>query len=131
MDVLGMTPEQFASVPLKDGLVRKWRKAAKSSLTKQMKYLMDKYKSMAKTSPKLAKLRYKAPRKVLRLTLKQIMKRLPEMSPVSMAIYSQKTMIDVRKNRELLGFTPRYTVEKGMKITCDWLRWNDLNTPKA
>lgn len=131
MEVLGLTPEQFGSVPLKDGLARKWRKGAKASLTKQMKYLMDKYKSLAKTSPKLAKLRYKAPRKVLRLTLKQIMKRLPEMSPVSMAIYSQKTMIDVRKNSVLLGFTPRYSVEEGMKITCNWLRWNDLNTPKA
>ena len=131
LDVLGMTPEQFPSVPLKDGLGRKMRLVAKSSLTKQMKYLMDKYKSMKKASPKRAKWRYKAPRKVLRLTLKQIMKRLPEMDPVSMAIYSQQTMIDVRKNRELLGFTPRYSVAEAMKVTCDGLRWSDLNTPKA
>ena len=48
-----------------------------------------------------------------------------------MAIYSQQTVMDVRKNRELLGFKPRYSVEEGMKITCDWLRWSDLNTPKS
>ena len=44
---------------------------------------------------------------------------------------SQQTVMDVRKNRELLGFKPRYSVEEGMKITCDWLRWSDLNTPKS
>ncbi|MBR5067477.1 MAG: hypothetical protein IKX08_07490, partial [Lachnospiraceae bacterium] len=69
----------------------------------------------------------KAPRKVLRLTLKQIMKKLPEMDATSMAIYAQHSQIDVSKNRELLGFVPRYSVEQGMKITCDWLRWSDLN----
>ena len=131
MDVLGMTPEQFPSVPLKDGIGRKLKLATKATLTKQMKYLMDKYESMKKTSPKKAKWMYKAPRKVLRLARKQITKHLPEMDPVNMAIYSQQTVMDVRKNRELLGFKPRYSVEEGMKITCDWLRWSDLNTPKS
>ena len=131
MDVLGMTPEQFPSVPLKDGLGRKLKLAAKATLTRQMKYLMDKYESLKKTSPKKAKWVYKAPRKVLRLVRKQITKHLPEMDPVNMAIYSQQTVMDVRKNRELLGFKPRYSVEEGMKITCDWLRWSDLNTPKS
>lgn len=131
LDVLGMSPEQFSSVPLKDGFDRKWRKVAKSFLTTRMKSLMDKYKALAPTSPKRAKWLYKAPRKVLRLTLKQIMKHYPEMDAVSMAIYSQQSQIDVRKNRELLGFVPRYSVERGMKITCDWLRWSDLNTPQA
>lgn len=131
MDVLGMTPEQFLSVPLKDGLGRKLKLAIKATLTKQMKYLMDKYESMKKTSPKKAKWIYKAPRKVLRLTLKQIIKHLPEMDSVNLAIYSQQTVIDVRKNRELLGFKPRYSVKEGMEITCDWLRWSDLNKPKS
>lgn len=131
MDVLGMTPEQFPSVPLKDGIGRKLKLATKETLTKRMKYLMDKYESMKKTSPKKAKWMYKAPRKVLRLIRKQITKHLPEMDPVNMAIYSQQTVMDVRKNRELLGFKPRYSVEEGMKITCDWLRWSDLNTPKS
>lgn len=127
LDVLGMTPEQFPSVPLKDGLGRKLKLAAKATLTKQMKFLMDKHESMKKTSPKKAKWIYKAPRKVLRLIRKQITKHLPEMDPINMAIYSQKAVIDVRKNHELLGFKPRYSVEKGMEITCDWLRWSDLN----
>lgn len=128
LDVLGMTPEQFPSVPLKDDLGRRLKLAAKSILTKQMKFLMDKYESMKKSSPRKAKWMYKAPRKVLRLTLKQIMKHLPEIDPVNMAIYSQQAMIDVKKNRDILGFTPRYSVKDGMKITCDWLRWSDLNS---
>ena len=131
LGVLGMTSEQFPSVPLKDGLGRKLKLAAKATLTKQMKYLMDKYESLKKTSPKKAKWVYKAPRKLLRLTLKIIMKHLPEMDPVNMAIYSQRAVIDVRKNRELLGFKPHYSVKEGMEITCDWLCWSDLNTPKS
>ena len=128
LDVLGQKAEQFPSIPLKDGFDRKWRKAAKRCLTKRMKSLMDKYEALAPTAPKRALWQYKAPRKVLRLTLKQIMKRLPEMVPSQMAIYSQQTKIDVTKNRELLGYTPRYSVKEGMKITCDWLRWSDINT---
>lgn len=128
LDALGMTSEQFQSVPLKDGLGRRWGKAVKSSIIKKMKDLMAKYKAVSQTSPKYAKLRYKAPRKVLRLSLKQIMKHLPETNATSMVIYSQRSQIDVRKNRGLLGFVPRFSVEKGMKITCDWLRWSDLNS---
>lgn len=131
MDVLGMKPEQFPSVPLRDGFGRKWKLAVKAVLTMQMKYLMDKYEAMKKASPKKAKWMYKAPRKVLRLAREQITKHLPEMDPVNMAIYSQQTVIDVRKNRELLGFKPRRTVEEAMKVTCDWLRWSDLNSPKS
>ena len=127
LDVLGMTPEQFPSVPLTDGFDRKWRKVVKSFLTKRMKALMDKYEALAPTSPKLAKWQYKAPRKILRLILKQVLKGLPEMDATTMAIYSQQSQIDVRKNQELLGFVPRYSVEQGMRITCDWLRWSDLN----
>ena len=128
LDVLGKTPEQFPSVPLADGFDRKWRKAVKSFLRKQMKALMDKYDALAPTSPKRAKWQYKAPRKILRLILKQVLKGLPEMDATTMAIYSQQSQIDVKKNRELLGFVPRYSVEQGMRITCEWLRWSDLNS---
>lgn len=127
LDTLGMSPEEFPSIPLKDGFDRKWRKAAKSALTKRMKSLMDKYEALKPTAPKRALWQYKAPRKVLRLTLKQIVKKLPEMNATSMAIYSQYSKIDVSKNREVLGFTPRYSVAKGMEETCEWLKWSDLN----
>ena len=131
IDVLGITPEQFLSVPLQDGPGRKLKLAAKATLTKHMKYLMDKYDSLKNTSPKKAKWIFKAPRKIMRLIRKQITKHLPEMDPVNMAIYSQHTLIDVNKNRKLLGFKPRYSVKEGMSITCDWLRWSDLNTLKS
>lgn len=130
LDVLGLKADQFPSIPLKDGLDRKFLKAAKSWLTRHMKSLMDKYEELAPREPKLALWLYKAPRKVLRLTLKRLMKRLPEMDATNMAIYSQYSAIDVSKNKLLLSNGPRYSVEQGMKITCDWLRWNDLNSPK-
>ena len=130
LNILGMTPKQFPSIPLQDGFDRKWRKRAKAFLTKHMKSLMDKYEALAPKSPKLALWIYKAPRKVLRLSLRRILKRLPEMSASSMAIYSQYSQIDIRKNQELLGFTPRYSVKQAMKITCDWLRWSDIYSTK-
>lgn len=123
LDVLGLKPERFPSIPLKDGVGRKIRKAAKGWLTRHMKSLMDKYEALAPTAPLRALWQYKAPRKVLRLTLKQIMKHLPEMDAPTMAIYSQYSSIDVSKNKRLLGFSPRYSVKQGMKITCEWLRW--------
>lgn len=128
LDVLGIKAEQFPSIPLKDGFDRKWRKATKSFLCKRMKSLMDKYEALAPTSPKRALWQYKAPRKLLRLTLKQVTKHLPEMDALSMAIYSQHFRINVTKNQELLGFIPRHTVEEGMEVTCNWLKWSDLNT---
>lgn len=130
LDVLGKTHDQFPSIPLEDGFDRKWRKKAKTFLTKHMKSLMDKYEALKPTAPKRALWQYKAPRKVLRLTLKRVMKRLPEIPATSMAIYSQHSKIDVTKNRELLGFTPRYSVEEGMNRTCEWLKWSDLNRVK-
>lgn len=131
LDVIGKKPEDYPSVPLKDGAFRKIRLKIKNALWKRMVVLMDKYEALAPTSPKLALWRYKAPRKVLRLTRNVVMKNLPEKSATEMAIYSQSAPINVQKNKEVLGFQPRYSVEKGMEITCEWLKWSDVYSPKA
>ena len=88
---------------------------------------MNKYEALAQTSPKLALWKYKAPRKVLRLTRNLVMRNLPEKDATEMAIYSQYSPINVQKNKEMLGFQPRYSIEKGMEITSEWLNWSDLN----
>lgn len=126
LNVIGKKPEDYPSVPLKDGAFRKMRLNIKNALWKRMVVLMDKYNELSKTSPTLALWIYKAPRKVLRLTRKAIMKNLPEKGASEMAIYSQSSQINVQKNKDLLNFKPRYTVEKGMEITCEWLKWSDL-----
>ena len=127
LKVLGKDAKGFPSVPLKDGIFRKMRLYIKDALWKRMVVLMNKYEALATTSPKLALWVYKAPRKVLRLIRKAVIKNLPEKSASEIAIYSQQTAINVQKNKEILGFQPRYTIEKGMEITCDWLKWSDLN----
>ncbi len=127
LKVLGKEPKDFPSVPLKDGVFRKMRLNIKNALWRPMAVLMDKYEALAPTSPMLALWIYKAPRKVLRLTRKLVMKNLPEKNATEMAIYSQFTPINVQKNKEVLGFQPRYSVAQGMKITCEWLKWSDLN----
>ena len=126
LKVIGKRPSDYPSVPLKDGVFRKMRLNIKNALWKRMVVLMDKYNELSKTSPTLALWIYKAPRKVLRLTRKAIMKNLPEKGASEMAIYSQSSQINVQKNKDLLNFKPRYTVEKGMEITCEWLKWSDL-----
>ena len=127
LKVVGKEPKDFPSVPLKDGAFRKMRLNIKNALWKRMVVLMNKYEALAQTSPKLALWKYKAPRKVLRLIRNFVMKNLPEKPASEMAIYSQFAPINVQKNEEVLGFQPRYSVEKGMEITCEWLRWCDLN----
>ena len=130
LDVIGKKPNDYPSVPLKDGFVRKMRLNIKNALWKHMVVLMNKYEALRATSPRLALWLYKAPRKVLRLIRNVVMKNLPEKNATEMAIYSQSTPINVQKNKEVLGFQPRYSVEKGMEITCEWLKWSDLYNPK-
>ena len=131
LDVIGMKPDQFQSVPLVDGAGRKILKVWKNALQKRIDSLWEKVKATEPTQPKKARLLYRAPRKVLRTIQKQIIKHLPEMEPSQMAIYSQYFMLDVNKNKEVLGFVPRYSVKKGMADTCDWLSWSDMCSKKA
>ena len=127
LDVIGMKPEQFQSVPLVDGAGRRMCKAWRNALQRQIDTLWTKVKATEPTHPTKARLLYRAPRKALRMIQKQIIKRLPEINATEKAIYSQFAPINVQKNKEVLEFQPRYFVEKGMGITCEWLKWGDLN----
>ncbi|MBQ6770713.1 MAG: NAD-dependent epimerase/dehydratase family protein [Bacteroidales bacterium] len=126
LQAIGKKPGDYPSVPLKDGAFRTMRLNIKNALWKRMVKLMDRYEAMKPTSPKKALWLYKAPRKLLRLTRNVVMKNLPEKDATEMAIYSQTKPIDVQKNKEILGFTPRYSVKEGMKQTLQWMRLSDL-----
>ena len=130
LDVIGMTPEQFQSIPLEDGMSRKVGLDMKYKLQDGIDGLWEKVKATEPTDPKKAKFLYRMPRKVLRTLHKQLAKQLPEMLPSQMAIYDQFFVIDTKKNKDLLGFEPRFSVEQGMEITCEWLKWSDLNNKK-
>lgn len=124
LQMVGHKAKDYPSVPLKDGLWRRFRLGWRNHLTIQMKTLMDKYEALKPTSPNVALWLYKAPRKVLRLTRNIVIYRLPEKDAAEMAIYSQTKPIDVKKNREVLHFKPRYSVAKGMAITKEWYDWS-------
>jgi len=126
LKAIGKQPKDFPSVPLKDGAFRKMRLNIKNALWKRMVVLMDRYEAMKPTSPKTALWLYKAPRKVLRLMRNVVMKNLPEKEATEMAIYSQTKPINVQKNKDVLDFTPRYSVEEGMRHTIQWMRQSDL-----
>ena len=131
LDVIGKTPEQFQSIPLKDGMGRKMGLDVKYKLQDGIDDLWEKVKATEPSNPKKAKILYRMPRKMLRTLHKQLAKRLPEMLPSQMAIYDQFFVIDTTKNKELLGFVPRFSVKQGMEKTCEWLRWSDLNTKNS
>lgn len=126
MAMIGKTPKQYLSVPLRDGLIRKMRLSIRSRLEKRMAVLMAKYESLQKTSPRTALWVYKAPRKVLRHLRDFVMWHIAEKDAIEIAIYSQYSPINVDKNREVLNFVPRYSVAKGMVLIQEWLKQTDL-----
>lgn len=126
MKMLGKRPDGYLSVPLQPSAWRKMRLAMRDGLEKRMAKLMTKYETKAVTSPKIALWLYKAPRKVLRHTRDMIMWHIAEKDAIEMAIYSQTKAIDVKKNKEVLHFEPRYSVAKGMELTQEWLKQTDV-----
>jgi nucleoside-diphosphate-sugar epimerase len=126
MQMIGKRPEDYLSVPLQPSAMRRMRLALRDMLEKNMKKLMDKYEALKPTSPRMALWVYKAPRKVLRHLRNMVMWHIAEKGAVEMAIYSQKTPVNVDKNKELLNFVPRYSVAKGMELTKEWLKQTDL-----
>ena len=125
MAMIGKKPEDFLSVPLHTSTFRRMRLAMRDRLVKRMAKLMAKYDAKAESSPKVAMWLYKAPRKVLRHTRDIIMWHIAEKGAVEMAIYSQSKAIDVKKNKEVLHFEPRYSVEKGMALVNEWIKQTD------
>lgn len=126
MAMIGKKPENYLSVPLHPSAFRRMRLAMRDGLVKRMAKLMAKYEEKKATSPKMALWLYKAPRKVLRHTRDIIMWHIAEKDAIEMAIYSQTKAIDVTKNKEVLHFEPRYSVEKGMELTKEWMKQTDL-----
>lgn len=126
MEMIGTNPKDYLSVPLKPSSMRKMRLSFRDFLEKRMASLMSKYDELKPKSPRVALWLYKAPRKVLRHLRNMVMWHIAEKNAVEMAIYSQKTMIDVEKNKIVLNFTPRYSVAKGMELTKEWLKQTDL-----
>ena len=124
--MLGKCPDDYLSVPLQPSAWRKMRLAMRDGLEKRMAKLITKYETKAVTSPKVALWLYKAPRKVLRHTRDIVMWHIAEKDAIEMAIYSQTKAIDVKKNKEVLHFVPRYTVAKGMELTEEWLKQTDV-----
>ena len=126
MAMIGKNPNDYLSVPVKPSVLRRMRLALRDMLEKNMKKLMDKYEALKPTSPRMALWVYKAPRKVLRHLRNMVMWHIAEKGAVEMAIYSQRTPINVDKNKEVLNFVPRYSVAKGMELTREWLKQTDL-----
>lgn len=126
-DMLGMNPPRYPSFPLKENIARTIRK---KYIIPFLKHRMDRmWEKVVKTkerAPFISKWLYRAPRKIVKSMWRFCSRYTPEKEAAEVAIYSQKKMIDVKKNVELLGFKPRYSVEKGMKVTGDWLLWSDL-----
>lgn len=119
--MLGLNPESLKSIPLADGLSRKLLKYVKLKLNYSISELWEKVLEHEKNQPMYSKWMLRAPRKIMKLLLKQVLKNLPEKSTSEMAIYNFQGFIDVSKNKELLDYVPRFNIRKGMDITQKWL----------
>ena len=126
MRLMGMNPNDFPSIPLKDGLWRSFRLAWKNHLLRLNAFLCKQIDKIEKTNPMKAKLLYRMPRRLLRAIRNVVTYRLPIMDATQMAIYCQNKAIDAKKNFDLLDFVPRYSVKKGQEITINWLSFSDL-----
>lgn len=111
----------FPTIPLQDGYYRKSLKFAKIKLTGIIAKLWEKVLANENTKPVYSKWFLRAPRKVLKMILKQVLKRLPEKPESEMAIYNFQGFIDISKTKELLDYKPRFSISRGMEKTKEWL----------
>ncbi len=119
--MLKLDISSFPSIPLLDGSYRKFLKTAKTKLTKVISDMWDKVIVIEQTRPFYSKWVLRAPRKLFKILLNLVLKRLPEKSKSEMAIYNFQGFIDITKTKELLEYKPRYSIEKGMARTKEWL----------
>lgn len=120
-NMLNLDVESFQSIPLEDGIDRKILKYSKDKLIEGISYLWNLNVKTEVKNPTLAKWGYRAPRKLLKIGLKWIQKRFPEKNQAEMAIYNYSGYIDIEKVKNMLGYTPRISVESGMAKTQEWL----------
>jgi nucleoside-diphosphate-sugar epimerase/predicted dehydrogenase len=121
-EMLHKNPNSFPSIPLKDGIVRKFLKFSKRGLNTSISKLWNKILTNELTHPFFSKWMLRAPRKVLKMILKQVLKRLPEKSESEMAIYNFQGFIDITKTKQFLDYKPRFSISQGMEETKKWLQ---------
>ncbi|OJV42945.1 MAG: hypothetical protein BGO29_07210 [Bacteroidales bacterium 36-12] len=124
--MLNIDPTSFKSIPLQDGLKRKFLKLAKKNLTKSINALWERVLQIEEDKPFVAKWFYRAPRKMLKMILKSVVKHLPEKSSSEMAIYNFQGFIDISKSKELLAYEPRFSTQEAMAETEKWLSDSNL-----
>lgn len=120
--MLNINPESFKSIPLQDGFKRKFLKSAKNTLNKNIAALWKKVLQVEEQQPFTAKWFYRAPRKVLKMLLKTVVKHLPEKPASEMAIYNFQGFIDINKSKELLSYQPRFSTQEAMNEIEKWLK---------
>lgn len=120
--MLNINIADFKSIPTNDGLDRKILKLAKSTLQKMIAPITKLNDGIELQNPLLAKWFCKAPRKLLKMPLKKIIRVLPEMDTVEMSFYSYDGFIDISKSKRLLDYSPKISVKEGMAQTEIWLK---------
>lgn len=112
----------FKNIPTVDGFDRKALKFAKSTLQRMIAPITVLNDKIENEKPFLAKWLCKAPRKLLKMPLKKIIRILPEMDKSDMALLNMDGFISIQKSKELLDYHPNYSVKEGMEITEKWLK---------
>jgi nucleoside-diphosphate-sugar epimerase len=120
--MIGKDINEFKSIPLKEGLDRLTLRFIRNSLQNIIQPISNVNDKIEEKHPFIAKWVCKAPRKLLKIPLKKIVKSLPEMDSLDMTYYAYDGFINISKAKRLLNYTPKYSVNEGMVQTEKWLK---------
>ncbi|MES2588240.1 MAG: NAD(P)-dependent oxidoreductase [Bacteroidota bacterium] len=121
-EMLSKKITDFKSIPLKSNFNRKFLLASKRMLEKHRLSLTSKINKRKSDKTFIVKFTLKAPRKVLKKMIFKIEKLQPEMDEWELKTYSSKGFISIKKTLKMLNYSPRISVEEGMKNSELWLR---------
>lgn len=120
--MIGKDINEFKSIPIKEGLNRILLRFFRDLLQNMIRPITTLNDKIEKEYPFLAKWVCKAPRKLLKIPLKKIIKNLPEMDKLEMTYYSYDGFVNISKAKRLLDYSPKYSVKEGMAQTEIWLK---------
>ncbi|MFN5417565.1 MAG: NAD-dependent epimerase/dehydratase family protein [Flavobacteriia bacterium] len=114
--MLKMDLNDFVSIPSESSYSRRTSLKFKNILERGRKKLTYKVIQYSETHPLKTKLLFKAPRKIIKILIKPIARKYPEMDAWEVETFASKGYLDISKANDLLGYSPQISIAEGMKM---------------
>jgi nucleoside-diphosphate-sugar epimerase len=112
---------QFTSVPSRNNFRREISLELKRFIMSVWIFLNKIIDKKEPKYPSTTKYILKAPRKIVKMMYRSLDKLVPEMDAWDTELYGSTGFISLEKSKNLLGYTPRVSVEQGMNDCRLWL----------